>query len=520
MPPSYIRRTATLLGLCCTLVLAACGSATSSKKADGPLRIVTSFPVGSLDPIEEGFWMPEFGVAETPMRLGKDGQIEPWAISALRRSNPTTWKLQLRPDVTFQNGKPLDADALLALMRRQLAKSASARSVLDGARVRKSAAREITLTTRSPDAAMPDYLSDESVFPVYDTEAVEQVGENFAALAGKGIYTGPYAVKSLTGRAMVLERYAGYWQGRPPLPGVRVGFVPDAQARILAVRNGEADLALYPPTEAKRTLDGADDAVYRTPPKGRGSESITVPLNIRRAPFDDVRVRRAFLLGIDYQAIANDALDGAYDVARGMYPSFASFAVQTQTTDPEAARQLLDKAGWKPGDDGIRVKDGKPLRVRYLTYPQQPDTRAVAIAMQSQLRAVGFDVQVRQVEDITATFKEPDDWDAGGTFSGTLGFYGQPEPFLRRYLVTKGSDNYAGISDPKLDGLVAQLVRTFGPEKRNSILAAIQRLVVEQQAYLSVPTFKRFPVIAGPAYRTYQPSPSLNHVTFETAPDG
>lgn len=508
-----------LLALCCAVAVAACGGSgePSTASTDRPLRIVTSFAVGSLDPVEEGFWMPEYGAAETPMRRGKDGTIEPWAIAALTREDSTTWKLRLRDDVTFQNGKPLDADALLALMQRQLAKSPSAQSVLDGASVRASAEREVTLRTRTPDAAVPAYLAGESVFPIYDVEAVERAGKDPAALAGKGIYTGPYAIRSLTAQELVLERYDGYWQGRPPLPGVSVRFVADPQARILAVRNGEADLALYPPTEAKQTIDGSDDAFYRTPP--RGQESITMPLNLRRAPFEDMRVRRAFLLGIDYEALANDVLDGAYDVASGLYPSFVSFARQSIATDQQAAGALLDEAGWTPGDDGVRVKDGNPLRVRYLTYPQQPDTKAVAIAIQAQLKEIGFDVQVRQVDDITEAFKDPGGWEAGGTFSGTLGFYGQPEPFLRRYLVTNGSDNYAGIADPELDRLIAKLARTYDAGQREALLAGIQKVVVEQQAYLGVAAFKRFPVIAGPAYREYEPSPSLNHVTFETAPD-
>lgn len=518
MRPRLHRHAALLLVICCAVAIAACGGRSSgSSGADGPLRIITSFAVGSLDPIEEGFWMPEFGVAETPMRRGDDGRIEPWAIAALRRTSPTSWTLALRDGVTFQNGKPLDAGALLALMRRQLAKSSSAQSVLDGARLRRAGDRAVTLTTRAPDAAVPDYLADESVFPIYDVDAVEAAGTDVASLAGKGIYTGPYAVASLDAQRLVLERYDGYWQGRPPLPGVTVRFVVDPQARILAVRNGEADLALYPPTEVKQTLEGSDDAFYRTPP--RDQANITMPFNLRRAPFDDARVRRAFLLGIDYEAIANDVMDGAYDVATGMYPSWASFAVRNLRTDPAAAARLLDEAGWRRGGDGVRERGGRPLRVRYLTYPQQPDARAVAIAIQAQLREVGFDVEVRQVEDITAAFEEPDGWDTGGTFSGTLGFYGQPEPFLRRYLVSGGSSNYGAISDPALDRLIARLARTFDDDARAPILADIQRIVVEREAYLGFPTFKRFPVVAGPAYRDYEPSPSLNHVTFETAPD-
>jgi peptide/nickel transport system substrate-binding protein len=158
MPLEPARRVITLIVVGCALTLAACGgSQPSSTAATKPLRIVTSFAVGSLDPIEEGFWMPEYGVAETPMRRGTDGQIEPWAIAALDQAGPTTWKLELRRDVTFQNGKALDADALLALMRRQLVRSSSAQSVLKGARARKTAtdttSRSRTGCGRSPSAA-------------------------------------------------------------------------------------------------------------------------------------------------------------------------------------------------------------------------------------------------------------------------------------------------------------------------------------------------------------------------------
>lgn len=502
--------------------LAACAGGDDSPEAaaDAPstagrLRIVTSFAIESLDPVEEGFWFPEFGSAETPMRVGEDGP-EPWVLESLERTSDTAWRLRLRPGVTFQNGTPLDGAALAATMARQLERSSSAQAVLPGAKAERSGELEVILTTAAPDATVPHTLADESVFPVYDTKAVEAAGDDPSKLAGAGFYTGPYAVRSLDDREMVLDRYDRYWAGRPPLPGVTVGFVPDAQARILAVRNGEADIAIYVPTEAKRTLAGRTDAFHVTAEHGK--ETVTMPINVTRPPFDDVAVRRAMSLGIDYRSIAEEVLDGAYDVATGLYPPVYPFAVANQRTDTAAAAAGLDAAGWKPGAGGVRTKGGQRLKIVLLTYPQQPDLQPMAVAMQSQLKPLGFEVEIRPVEDIDATLEEPGAWNTALIFNGTADFTGAPEPYLRRYLVTGGSDNTSGIADPTLDGLAKQLTSTFDPPVRQDLLARIQRIVVEEKAYLVVASLKRFPAVVSRAYRGYRPSSSLNHVTFGTKP--
>lgn len=424
--------------------------------------------------------------------------------------------LTLRPNVTFQNGKPVDAAALAATMTRQLTLSASVKAVLDGATVAVTGERQVTLTTPTPDASVPHALANESVFPIYDVAAVEAVGEDYAKLAGAGIYTGPYAVRSLDAQRMELDAFAGHWAGVPPLPGVTVRFVIDAQARILGVQNGETDLALYVPTDAKRVLEGNPAAVFVTPEAG--TETATLLTNLKRAPFDDPAARRALSLGIDYTSIATDVLAGAYDVAEGMYPTVYPFAVKNQRTDTAAAGTLLDGAGWVRGADGVRSKDGAPLRMVLITYPQQPDTQTMAIAVQAQLAPLGFAVEIRQVEDTNAYLTDSPDWDAAVLFSGTASFTGAPEPFLRRYLAAGGDRNYGGVSDPTLDALTGQLRATFDDAPRAELLARIQQIVIADQAYIGVIAVKRFPVVAAPAWRGYRPSTSLNHVTADTRP--
>lgn len=516
-------RRAALLALLAAL-LSACGAPPSGPAEQGPgpapLRIATSFDIGSLDPVEDGFWMPEFGVAETPMRVGQEGEIQPWTLESLARADDLTWVLTLREGVTFQNGTPVDGVALAATMTRQLTLSPAAQAQLEGSTVTATGPRQVTLITPEPNASVPHLLADESVFPIYDAAAVDAVGRDYAALAGAGIYTGPYAVRSLDAQRMELDPYPRHWAGIPPLPGVTVRFVPDPQARILAVQNGEVDIALYVPTDAKQILDGDPNAFFVTPPRGTGTGTgtVSVPLNQKIAPFDDLAVRKAFIAAIDYRSLADDILQGAYDRAESLFPTVYPFAVRNLRTDTAAAAALLDAAGWVPGPDGVRTRDGRPLTVVLLTYPQQPDTTTIAVAMQSQLRALGFDVRIRQVEDVQAAVEELPDWNAAVVFNSTAGFTGTPEPFLRRYLVTSGDRNSSGVSDPELDALAGKLRTAFDDAERDALLARVQQIVIEEGAYMTVAAVKRFPVVTSPEWRGYVPSNSLNHVTADTRP--
>src|SRR5690606_18075648 len=107
---------------------------------------------------------------------------------------------------------------------------------------------------------------DEGLFAVFDPKAARRAGSDPDKLLAAGLYTGPFRVTALRPDALTLERNPDYWGGEVTLPGVEVRFVPDAQARVLAVRNDEADLAFYPPTEALRTLRGTR-AVRRDSPR-------------------------------------------------------------------------------------------------------------------------------------------------------------------------------------------------------------------------------------------------------------
>lgn len=471
----------------------------------------------SLDPTRTGSWfLVEYGIAELPLRLDENYQLQPWLLESYAAVDERRWRLKLRPNLRFQNGKPLTAAALAAAMNRQLKLSPAARGVLPAATIGAIGEREVTLETAAPDPNVPAALADELVFPVYDVEAVESAGGDAGKLIESNCYTGPYRAVALDDRRLQLARNENYWRGPPPLESVSVAFIKDAQARLFAVEHDEADLALFPPAEAKRTLSKSERAFFVTSRRSTGGPRIF--FNLRRPPFDRLAVRRAFSLGVDYRSLATEVMDDVFETANGFYPPSLPWAVANQRTDAAEAARLLDEVGWLRGADELRYKNGEPLEAVLLVYPQQPDFATLATAIQAQLRAIGFSIAIRQVESIEEAMKDKTSWDAGIISPGIMTTGGAPDPFLREYLTTDARRNFGGVADAELDELIGELSRTFESTRRDELLRVIQRLIIAERAYEVRPVFSRARVVVGRRYRGYRPSPQLHHVTNETAP--
>jgi peptide/nickel transport system substrate-binding protein len=505
------------------LSLAACGgsspgagsapspaSTATSSAAPKELTIATSFAITDLDPLENGFWGPEFGFAALPMKPVGGGRLEPWLLDSLTQATPTTWSLRLRPGLSFHNGKSLDAAALAEVMNFHLKDNTSVTPLLPGATAAVTAADTVTLSTPEPVVFVPSLLAHESMFPIFDVAAYRTYkasGAGPEALVGAKIWSGPYTPTGLSADALEMVPTPGYFSG-PTLSKLTVRFIPDAQARILAVRNGEADLALYPPSTAARELAGRSDAFYLTQPEGQATEGFQLLLNPRDGVLADLEVRKALRHAIDYRELAVDVLNGLYDTAVGFYPAFLPYAQRNQVSDATAAAQVLDAAGWTREGDGVRAKAGAPLRFELLTYPQQPDSQVIAVAMQAQLREAGFDVAVRQVEDITATVEADDGWDAAVMGNGTLDWTGtDPVAPLINNFAADGQTNYGGVRDTGLDDLIARLRRESDTTARDELMRQVQRIVIEDKVYSLYLTLKRVPVVAAPELRDYRVPP-------------
>ncbi len=504
--------------VCSVLLLSSCATGDPANRTEGPQELIltTGFVIDDVDPMSNGFWAPEFGWGELLMRPVVGGEPEPWLLEELTSVDDLTWELTLRPDLKFQNGNALDADALVALMEHQIEERPSL-APLSGTNLEAVDERVVRLTTTVPAPNLPFTLADEGAFVIYDQAAYAEVGEDRAGLIAAKLYTGPYAVDTLDTRAMVMRPNADHWAGTPPLAGVQVKFVEDEEARILAVQKGEADFALYPPTASANSVEGRTDSYWVSgTPKG---PTFQFNLNQTRAPFSDKAVRKAVLAAMDYRELAEDVMNGRYRTAKGMYAKEAAYAKVTQVTDLETAAKLLTDAGYAKDSEGRYAMDGQRISFTLLTYPAQPDTATLAVAIQAQLQDFGIGVEIRQVPDLNQAMADPNlEWGAAISGNGTTSFPGDPIKPLQTYFASDGEYNFYGLKDPALDRMIDEVAVTMDSDRRDDLLRLIQQRVADEghMGFLG----ERVPgVVVGPEWKNYKVPAANLWVDYSTAPN-
>jgi peptide/nickel transport system substrate-binding protein len=221
----------------------------------------------------------------------------------------------------------------------------------------------------------------------------------------KPLGTGPYRVAEWkAGEYILLERVPHYWRGDeyPHIRKLLFRFVANTNTRINLLKSGEVHVVALVPWDKFREVSALPSTtLHRT--EGNAYEHVT--LNEKHfPPFADVRVRRALIHALDRELYARTILDGLAPVTHGPIQP-VSWAFNDQVTryayDPARARTLLDEAGWTPGTNGIRRRDGRPLAFTLITQAGFAVRESIAQAIERQLRDVGVDVTV-ELHDGTA----------------------------------------------------------------------------------------------------------------------
>ena len=171
--------------------------------------------------------------------------------------------------------------------------------------------------------------------------------------------TGPYRfVRWQRGDRIVVQANPDYFGGAPAIKEMTLAIIPDDNTTQAQLQSGEANLALEIPSAVYRGV-AATPGIRRQ--LAQAPAYTAVIFNTRHTPLDDVRVRRALVLGMDRDAITRDNTSGTGTLAVGdLGPYYWTFDPTLRPTpyDPALAKQLLDAAGWRAGPDGVRVRNG------------------------------------------------------------------------------------------------------------------------------------------------------------------
>src|SRR5207244_12199020 len=150
--------------------------------------------------------------------------------------------------------------------------------------------------------------------------------------------------------------------------------------------------------------------------------------------------------------------------------------VDMQVGDPERAKQVLDAAGWTPGADGTRAKDGQRLSFQLLSAPARTEWTPMAVAIQAQLQPLGYDIQIEQVNNIGDALTQNQDFDVA-MYSANMLVTGDPLYIFNQTLAKGGPANYGGYTNSQLESTLTSLRSEPDPAKRQALAVQAQQTV-------------------------------------------
>ncbi|MET4167882.1 MULTISPECIES: ABC transporter substrate-binding protein [Gordonia] len=433
------------------IVLTACGS--GGGDAPENIQLVAGRMASGVDPVDDqsSSYLRSYGAAEGLTKIQADGSVAPELAESVSQTAPNRWTVTLRDGARFWSGAPADAGAVAASLERSRGNSTLAQGLLDGVTITTPDARTIVFTTEAPSPYL-DYALAHYSMVIHNAGAYDGADPTDASVAD---LTGPFELTGFeTERSVTLVRNDDWWGGAVAAPGVDVELVTDEQSRAEIGLAGQADIIdMFPSGRAEEA-----DAAGLDVESAAGATTVAVYLNQNstQAPaLADQRVRQALGWGTDREKVVALATNGlaaplpSWLASNPAYPQADESGFVSH--EPERARELLDQAGWTAGPDGLRSKDGRPLRIRMLTFGTEAATGEV---LQAQWRELGVDVQVRNVESSLATQAiKSGDWDTATQAWTTVG---SAPSLIGNQIAPDGAANHGAYDVPVVPGLLQQ----------------------------------------------------------------
>ena len=409
-----------------------------------------------------------------PLTTYVDGKVVPYLADTLASEGDdlTTWNMTLKDGVTFQDGTPLNAEAVQKHFLR-LQDPVTACPCIDSVSIIESmelpdgpTGLSMVFRLTTPSVAFPDLLTGSSGY-IESPAAVAQYGAEYK---NHPVGTGPFRMTEyVPNDRVVLEAYDGYWQKDengiqlPYLDKLTVKPIPDSGQRVAALVAGNIDIFQ---TADSGTIKSAEEKGF-TAQKISGSSSTILLMNNSKPPFDDVRARQAVAYAINKDVI-NERVYGGVRV-----PSYSGFALDspyynpdagTPKYDPEKAKALVDELGG--------------LEFSIVCIPT-PEADAVLQLTKQMGEAVGMKISLETQDQgafVARMFSKVGDY-TGACFRSS--HFIEPDS-IRPGLTTDDAGNLEFYSNPEVDQLLDEARQTADFDKRKELYDKVQEITGEE----------------------------------------
>ena len=399
-------------------------------------------------------------------------EIVPQLATAHAWEDPKTLLVTLRTGVRFHDGEAMDAEAVKYSLMRHLTMQGSFRrgEINSMESVEVVDATHVRIRLKEPFAPFLSQLTDRAGM-IVSPKAAEAAGNQFG---NRPVCAGPFRfVERIAQDRIVVERFPEYWDAaRIHLNRITYLPIPDSTVRLANLQSGAIEIS--------ETVSPSDVAAIRRNSRLRlalsdelGYQSITLNIgNGPRAntPFGrDARVRQAFELAIDRDALNQVVYEGMYSPTRQAVPPASPYHVPGLRPEPrnvERAKALLREAG-------VRT----PLQVE-MTVPNNPDLRQVAEVIQAMVAEAGFELKINAMEFASSLQAA----NRGEFETYLLGWSGRTDPDgnIWTFIHTGAPQNDGRYSNPQVDALLNQQRQVNGVAERRALLEQMWRIAVVQ----------------------------------------
>ncbi|WP_353115219.1 TIGR04028 family ABC transporter substrate-binding protein [Microbacterium sp.] len=526
----FVRAAAVALPLVMAAGLAACASSPApagaptdagSPVTGGTLTYLEHQTYTNLYPPQAGFY-PNGGIvnnitARLTWQNPETLAIEPWIATDWKvNAEATEYTFDLRKDATFADGTPIDAAAVKKNFDTY-GLGDPARGLTVSEAINNYAGSEVvdadTVRFRFS-APAPGFLQATSTINsgLLSSKTLDGKIEDFGAgNAEHVIGSGPFTVTGeKVGTEYTLTARKDYtWapksadnQGRPYLDAVHVLVTPEDSVRIGSLLSGQADYVRYVQAFDEARVEQAGFTLHA--PQTRGVNN-SLALRPDNPLLSDIRVRQALVAAVDAKEVVDTLFTKNYPVATSVLSSKA-LGYKDESShyahDVKKAESLLDDAGWKPGSDGIREKDGQRLSLSVFESLPQPQSKQTLELVAQQLKKVGVELKVKpgdagsRAADIRDAQKTPISHEMVGRADLDV---------IKSEYFSKNRDVLVS-SDQELDRLLTVVASEADPDKRIAASQAVQDYLAKQ-AYV-IPLFEEpqvygtAPYVRGVAYES------------------
>jgi ABC-type transport system substrate-binding protein len=395
--------------------------AAPAPRTGGKVVVAMSSDPDGLNPTANEWAGPAYQVARAILDplvvMDRNNHWQPYlAQSITPNADFTAWTFTLRPGVTFHDGEALDADALVAFFRADLASPIVTQGFADKPAIDKTGPMTVKLSFAKPWSEMPTVFADQAGYVI----APAQIASGDAH---HPIGTGPFVFDEwVPGNHLTAHRNPHYWRaGLPYLDSITFRPVSEATARENALQAGDADVAELG-NEGQSKISDLRSAGFHIIDDFDNAGTDIALMNTGRGPLQDKDVRRAVVEAIDRDAYRDTILDGSHQIADQPYPPGSKWHVDVAYPGYDLNRAKSFFADYQ-------AQHGK-VSLTMLSVSAGPATAAELI--QQQLDAAGIEVKIESL-DVSRFTKQFVTGDFDLVFVGGFLFAADPDasyPFI------------------------------------------------------------------------------------------